>query len=313
LPTSFKNDTVLVHAQVIFNGDAMTGGRKGVADQPINPAKPFDTELVPRRDCMRYLLIICLIFFPSYASGFSWTETPKEKKVLFANASGLAAITLWGVANWDYFSTTPSAKKEGWFGGSTKEGGADKLGHFYTSYALSHFLGHTYENWGYSKDQGLKLGTLSAFALMNGMELGDSFSDYGFSYEDFTMNALGCAAAYFIGSRPELKKKIDFRVEYRPQFDTMDVFTDYDNLKFLAAIKLGGFDRVTHPLLKYLELHLGYYARGFSPGSISERMLYAGIGINLSMILDGFSLKKLSTLTRFIQVPYSYIELDKSL
>jgi hypothetical protein len=38
-----------------------------------------------------------------------------------------------------------------------------------------------------------------------------------------------------------------------------------------------------------------------------------GIGINLSRILNGFSLKKLSTLTRFIQVPYSYIELNKSL
>ncbi len=262
---------------------------------------------------MRYLLLICLVLFPSTVSGFTWSDTPREKKVLIANAAGLAAITGWGVANWDYFSTTPSAKKEGWFSGNTKEGGADKLGHFYTSYALSHFLGHTYENWGYSQLQGLKLGALSAFAMMNGMELGDSFSDYGFSYEDFTMNALGCAAAYFIGSRPELAEKIDFRVEYRPRFDTMDVFTDYDHLKFLTALKLSGFDRITHPVLKYLELHLGYYARGFEHGAAPERTLYVGIGINLSSILDGFSLKKLSTLTRFIQVPYSYVELDKSL
>jgi hypothetical protein len=262
---------------------------------------------------MRYLVILCLFVFPVTASGFDWQQIPKEKKVVYANAAGLAVITGWGIANWDYFSTTPSAKKEGWFAGNTKEGGADKLGHFYTSYALSHFLGHTYENWGYSPRQGLKLGALSAFAMMNGMELGDSFSDYGFSYEDFTMNALGCAAAYFIGSRPELDKKIDFRIEYRPRFDTADVFTDYERQKFLVALKLDGFEQVTHPLFKYLELHLGYYARGFSSHGTPERTLYAGIGVNLSRILNGFSLNRLSTLTRFIQVPYSYIELDKSL
>ncbi|MBG0778894.1 MAG: DUF2279 domain-containing protein, partial [Desulfotignum balticum] len=34
---------------------------------------------------------------------------------------------------------------------------------------------------------------------------------------------------------------------------------------------------------------------------------------NLSRILNRFFLNRLSTLTRFIQVPYSYIELDKSL
>lgn len=262
---------------------------------------------------MPYLLIICLLFFPISASGFSWSETPKEKKVLFANAAGLTAITAWGIVNWDYFSTTPSAENEGWFAGNTKEGGADKLGHFYASYALSHFLAHTYENWGYSQNQGLRLGALSSFTIMSWMELGDSFSEYGFSYEDFLMNALGCAAAYVIGTRPELERKIDFRIEYRPRFDTADVFTDYDRQKFLVALKLDGFDQVTHPLLKYLELHLGYYARGFSHGSIPKRTLYAGIGINLSRILNGFSLNRLSTLTRFIQVPYSYIELDKSL
>ncbi len=262
---------------------------------------------------MRYLLIICLLFFPISASGFTWPETTKEKKVLFANAAGLAAITGWGIVNWDYFSTTPSAKNEGWFAGNTKEGGADKLGHFHASYTLSHFLGHTFENWGYSQKQGLKLGALSSFAIMNWMELGDSFSDYGFSYEDFVMNALGCATAYLIGTRPELDKKIDFRIEYRPRFDTADVFTDYDRQKFLVALKLDGFDQVTHPLLKYLELHLGYYVRGFSHGSIPKRTLYAGIGVNLSRILNGFSLNTLSTVTRFVQIPYTYKAFENDL
>jgi hypothetical protein len=262
---------------------------------------------------MRYLLFTCLLLIPATAFAMDPAAWPREKKVLMTNAAGLGFITAWGIVNWDYFSTTPSAKNEGWFSSHTKEGGADKLGHFYASYALSHFLAHTYENWGYSHNQGLRLGALSSFAIMNWMELGDSFSEYGFSYEDFLMNALGCAAAYVVGSRPELERKIDFRLEYRPRFDTADVFTDYDNQRFLVALKLDGFDRVTHPLLKYLELHLGYYARGFSHGGFPQRTLYAGIGVNLSRILNGFSLNRLSTLTRFIQIPYTYIKLDNAL
>ncbi|MCF8113292.1 MAG: YfiM family protein [Desulfotignum sp.] len=262
---------------------------------------------------MRYLLLICILFYPFTASGFDLSSLPREKKVLLANAAGLTAITGWGIANWDYFSTTPSARKEGWFSSNTKEGGADKLGHFYASYAMSHLLAHTYENWGYTRKKGLRLGAISSFAIMNWMELGDSFSDYGFSYEDFTMNALGCAAAWFIGYRPELAEKIDFRVEYRPEFDTVDAFTDYENLKFLTAVKLDGFDQITHPVLKYVELHLGYYARGFPDDALSRRTLYVGIGVNLSRILNEFSLKKLSALVKFIQIPYTYKEFDKSL
>ena len=266
---------------------------------------------------MRYLILLGIIFFPLLVYGsdhsfYTEKKVPKEKKMLLTNAAGLTAITAWGIANWDYFSTTPTAKKEGWFSSSTDEGGADKLGHFYASYALSHFLAHTYENWGYTRENGLRLGAVSSFAIMNWMELGDAFSDYGFSYEDFTMNALGCAAAYFIGSRPWLAKKIDFRVEYRPEFDTLDVFTDYDNLKFLAAVKLDGFDQVTHPVLQYMELHLGYYARGFSDDAVSRRNLYVGIGVNLSKLFNGFSLDSLSTLTRFLQIPHTYISYEKS-
>ncbi len=102
---------------------------------------------------MRYLVMICMLCLPFTASGFNWSNASKEKKVLYANAAGLAVITVWGGVNWNYFSTTPSATKKGWFAGSTKEGSADKLGHFYASYALSLFLGHTFENWGYSPNR----------------------------------------------------------------------------------------------------------------------------------------------------------------
>ncbi len=90
----------------------------------------------------------------------------------------------------------------------------------------------------------------------------------------------------------------------------MDVLTDYERQKFLMALKLDGFEQVTHPLLQYLELHLGHHVRGSSNEEPLERTLYAGIGVNLSRILNRFSLDRLPTLTRFVQLPYTYTSFE---
>ena len=39
----------------------------------------------------------------------------------------------------DYFQT-PHTGKEGWFGHDTPEGGADKMGHLYSSYLMNIFV-----------------------------------------------------------------------------------------------------------------------------------------------------------------------------
>ncbi|MBF0468920.1 MAG: DUF2279 domain-containing protein [Desulfamplus sp.] len=263
---------------------------------------------------MKYKLLLMLLAFPLNASGFdvsSFSDFSKEKKVMIANISGLSAITAWGVANWDYFSRSPSVKDEGWFADNTKEGGADKLGHFYLGYTLSHLLGSACKYWGYSDSKGALLGSLSSFAIMSWMEIGDSFSDYGFSHEDFIMNGIGAAAAYLIKTNPELSKKIDFRAEYTPAFDSIDFFTDYEHLKYLVALKLDGFESITQKYLRYLELHLGYYARGYSGQGDQERNIYVGLGINISRILKDASMDRLSILTSYIQIPYTCISIEK--
>ncbi|MGD9731627.1 MAG: DUF2279 domain-containing protein [Desulfamplus sp.] len=259
---------------------------------------------------MRYILLILILShpysLPAFETGFS-----KEQKVLITNISGVAAVTAWGVANWDYFQRSPSTTSEGWFDRNTKEGGADKLGHFYLSYTLSHLIEFQFSNWGYSEKRGALLGSISSFTIMNSMEIGDAFSDYGFSVEDFIMNGIGSAAAYLISSNPDLKKKIDFRVEYTPDFESIDFFTDYENLKYLIALKLDGFDFITQDYLKYFELHLGYYARGYSDQTDKERNIYIGVGINFSKILNDFSIGRISKLTNYVQIPYTYLSIEK--
>jgi len=58
--------------------------------------------------------------------------------VMLTAASGAGVVVVWGIWQWDYFSTSPHAGSEDWFGKNTASGGADKLGHLYSCYVASH-------------------------------------------------------------------------------------------------------------------------------------------------------------------------------
>lgn len=264
---------------------------------------------------LRWSLIVVagvLLCFPAMSSATPGTFS-KEQKVLTANIAGLTAITVWGLTNWDYFESGMHAKNEDWFSENTKHGGADKLGHFYTSYSTSHIFSSVFEGWGYSLERGAFWGSVSSFAVMGWMEIGDSFSNYGFSYEDFLMNTLGSITGYYMAVNPELSRKIDFRVEYIPDFKTADFITDYNNAKFLVAVKLDGFDFVENKAAKFLEFHLGYYTRNYPEMDDRKRNIYLGLGVNISRLLNKYSMKKTAKLANYIQLPYTYASVQDNL
>lgn len=262
----------------------------------------------------KYILILFLsicIFTPDL-SGME-VNLSKEETVLISNMAGLTAITTWGILNWDYFKNKPIKKNEGWFSDDTDDGGLDKLGHFYFSYVLSHGLSAIYENKGYSARQGALLGSLSSFGMTTWMEIGDSFSDFGFSHEDLIMNLMGSLTGYFLYSYPDIAQKMDIRLEYRPDFNQTDFTTDYENQRFLLAIKFDGFEFAQKNYFKYLELHLGYYTKGFPDKKHRERNIYMGIGINVSRLFKQVSMTKTSKLFNYIQLPYTYVKIDRDL
>ncbi|MFA5903855.1 MAG: DUF2279 domain-containing protein [Desulfobacula sp.] len=260
------------------------------------------------------LFVLLPVFFLFFSLDLcADTRFSKEETVLLSNAIGFATITGWGILNWDYFQNDPKKADEGWFSESTKNGGVDKLGHFYFSYALSHLFSSLFEHEGYSSDEGAAFGSLSVFGLTTCMEIGDSFSQYGFSYEDAVMNLLGSLTGYLLYSQPDLADKIDFRIEYLPDFKKLDFTTDYENQKFLVALKFDGFDFSKHGVLKYFELHLGYYTRGYSEDRPRERNVYLGFGLNMSRIFNYFSAPDISKASHYIQIPYTYIEAGRDL
>lgn len=248
------------------------------------------------------------VIFTSFQVVAGEDQCSEKNTVLISNAVGLSLITTWGILNWDYFKRSPRRAEEGWFSDSTDSGGFDKLGHFHFSYSLSHLLAYIYEESGYSPESAARFGALSSFGMASWMEVGDSFSRYGFSWEDFLMNLVGSSTGYLFYTHPEIASKIDFRIEFDPDFSTTDFVTDYERQKFVVALKLDGFRFSQDNWLKYVELHLGYYTRGFPDRIDRERNVYAGIGLNISRLFKSLSMPRTSRVFDYVQVPHTYID-----
>jgi len=238
----------------------------------------------------------------------------RGQKTLLLNAGSMAAIFVYGLSQWDYGEDGFHFANERWFQRDTKYGGADKLGHFWSSYALSHLYSYVYRKWGYTEKEANLYGVLSSLGVQTFMEVADGFSSQGFSYEDLIMNVTGAGVAYLWGKVPYLAEKIDFRMEYTPEFNSRDFgfSTNYERQRFLMAIKADGFKFVKNPYLKYLEFHAGYYARGYKNydehGSDDRRRyLYVGIGFNVSKLLQKFVDTRV---LHYVQIPYTSARKD---
>lgn len=255
---------------------------------------------------------------PPWWSMEDWS--PKTKVVVF-NVGVLTAIGIYGISAWDYGSSSFNWGHEEWFDKDTKYGGADKLGHAWTTYALSSLYGKFYEDWGYSHSQAIWMGSATSLLQVTLVEVADGFSEtQGFDWGDELMNTLGAGMSYLRHRYPSFREKVDFRMEWIPSpairhGDRFDVFTDYSGQKYLLAFKVDGFLHSGDPILKALELHVGYYTRGY--GDDDEKYFddltrhgYIGIGLNMTYMLEKFTGHRAGNVFDYIQVPYTYISTD---
>ncbi len=250
---------------------------------------------------------------------FSWSAMnnwPRKKKVIALNVAAVSTIMIMGATSWDDGSASFHFNDEGWYDPDTKFGGADKLGHAYSGYVLTSVYNSIYKKWGYSDDQALFGGVLSSWSQMTLIELGDGFSqEHGFSWEDEVMNTVGVGIAYLREKFPSLKNKIDFRMEWLPspafRHGDRTAFTDYSGQKYLIALKPDGFLKTDNSLLKALELHFGYYSRGYDENnryfSSENRYTYFGVGLNVTYILEQLTGHRAGGIFDYVQVPYTYI------
>ena len=235
-----------------------------------------------------------------------------------------ATITAIGIANWEWGSSGFHFNGEGWFGEDTGSGGMDKLGHAYTTYLMTDFLTDAIQDRSSDSRGGEITAALLSISLTTYVEVFDGYSgDHGFSYEDLLMDVLGAGFSVVRNKVPGLREKIDFRFQYLPSPDSsFNPFGDYEGQKYLIAVKLAGFDELKETPLRRVELHGGYYARGFSDkarraGEPRDQEFYVGLGLNLGELLFGegphrdhrFS-KAARTTLGYVQLPYTYLSSD---
>jgi hypothetical protein len=221
-----------------------------------------------------------------------WQDTRALRWESGLLVGGTAVI---GLRDWNWGSQpTFNTRNEGWFGPDTDSGGTDKLAHAYSAYFMTNGLAEQLQRQGRSSERAALSATLLTQAVLLGVELFDGYSvNYGWSNQDVVMNLLGSGAAYLRQTQPKLRERIDVRLEYRPSgYRGFSPVGDYAGQKYLVAFKLSGLDATRDSPLRYLELHAGYYARGFSPEEVADgrsrsRQGFVGIGLNLNALLWG--------------------------
>lgn len=223
----------------------------------------------------------------------------------------VGALVAWGLLQWDYGRRSPHLARERWFQADTAEGGADKLGHFYTAQALARGMASLYRGWGLAPAAAAREGARTSVLVTAVMEAGDGFSPYGVSGEDMVMNLAGAWAGLELARRPAWRERVDVRVEYRFGSDTQDISTDYERGRFLVALKPAGFAGWRDTPLRWLELQLGYYARGYDqPLTPDRRVPYAALGLNLPLLFRRAGLPRLAGVLQFYQPPDSSLRVE---
>ncbi len=232
-------------------------------------------------------------------------------------------ITVLGIYGWDWGSSDFHFTSEGFFGKDTYNGGMDKLGHAFSTYMTTEFLTARIRQAAADPAYAPFLAALLAMGFMTYVEVFDGLSyKHGFSYQDIIMNTAGAGLSILRNRFPEIAEKVDFRLQWMPSdsVEWIDPATDYMGQKYVLAIKPAGFDIFKETPVRFTELHLGYYARGFkdAPASERERNFYVGVGLNLAEIYDAVTngddsipSRAIKTGFEYVQVPYTYVPVER--
>lgn len=227
------------------------------------------------------------------------TSSPSAARDLsLANAlvvgGGVAGVAAYGLAKWwdDGFTGSFGTEDEGWFGQSTTSGGADKAGHAYAAYFGVRTVSALLQSYGNDRESAGDIALWATLGTLTAVEVADGFSkQYKFSAQDTIMNVAGSAFAWWCERNPGVDDLVDFRLHYRQsaESDSWDAFGDYSGQRYLLVVKASGVPQLRDkPVLRHLELAVGYGTRGYdSPPEVPrERNVYVGLQLNLSVLLN---------------------------
>lgn len=176
--------------------------------------------------------------------------------------------------------------KEGWFGETTVNGGADKASHLTDYYIVASLFEDAYKMIGYSEKQAILMGLGLAVATGLANEVSDGFTRHGFSWEDLAMDSGGALAASLV-SVTRTRDLLGMRTSHLPG-------PNYGHDVYSADVKLVGLGRrlgVNLGPLRWLLFSVTYGSKGYrdKTGIDKQRQIGLEIGLNLQQVL--FDLK----------------------
>jgi hypothetical protein len=207
--------------------------------------------------------------------------------------------------------------KEGFFGRNTYSLGMDKMHHMWKSFVLDDVLQSIIENRGGDKRGAAYTAAFLGFGILTYGELLDGFTRRtGFSNEDVAIHFVGAGVSLARTLVPGLHGKLDFRMEIKPGSsggsgnNRLRLVNQLENRKYLFAWQLAGHKKLENTPWRFVELHSGYYARGFSPearaaGEPLRRKLFVGVGFNVQQL---FARKPTSRWERYAKGVFDYIQ-----
>ncbi len=193
-------------------------------------------------------------------------------------------------------------RDEGAFGSSTYAGGADKLGHFYSTYVFTRMYSDILEWGGFSRAVSMVGASVLTAAFFTGVEVKDGYApQYGFSVTDLAANLAGQVTALGFMLVPELDEAVSVKVMYFPSADyarspSLNIMEDYSGQTYLLAFHLAVLPGVANAKgsvlrsLRYVDVSLGYATRGYAPVPATPQPLRqltsVGLSLNLQSAFD---------------------------
>ncbi len=222
-----------------------------------------------------------------------------DGRTALATAGVIAVAPVIGYFAWWRTSSRSSfdVANERWFQRDTYAGGADKASHVFLGYISTLTLQGVYRSLGKTPSEARSL-ALGAIVLTGALvEMGDGFSQYGFSWEDIATNTIGAVLVTGLDAW-ELKDTVGLRFG-RVKARIPDACCrfggygdDYSKEIYSADLKLSGFlprIGVKPGPARFLLLSVTYGTKGYRYSDVPVRERNVGIeaGLNLREVLLG--------------------------
>lgn len=225
-------------------------------------------------------------------------------------AAAFVGVSYAAVSTWAYFAWFHNAEHDGmgvtWsgFGVHSYAGGADKLGHAWSSMVLTRATTEVlvYGGWPELGSSLVAAGLSQAFFTVSEYE--DSLV-HQFEIADIIANLSGAGLSILFDNVPELDRLLDFRLEYFPSDDyrrtfseenNIDFAQDYSGQSYMLALHLGAVPGLTEARwtrwASFADVVVGFESRNYMPAPEDPRAaptqrLYLGVALDVNAVLRG--------------------------